>query len=101
MIKQPGTSERVLHLVAKGATLWIYFCSDFDGYIYTTGAGLRNNEREIAIDIDLALELRSSVHIREGYAGYRSDFGRKWSQMYEHINTPVPRWVTEQWEFES
>lgn len=36
--------------------------------------------------------------VREAYAGYRSDYATSWREVFEHVNQPVPRWVSEQWD---
>jgi len=33
--------------------------------------------------------------VQQGYI-YNSDYG-DYRELYEHVNTPTPRWVTEQW----
>lgn len=36
--------------------------------------------------------------VRKEYAGYRGDHDRQWREIYVHVNRPVPRWVSEQWD---
>lgn len=97
MIEQIGTQARLVKAIENGAQLRILCASDFEGAIYDLNAWILKNEQRVEIDVKLALSVIKHPDIEEGYAGYRSDFARRWEHMFEHKNAPKPRWVTEQW----
>ncbi len=101
MIEQNGTFNRLIKAIEKGAELRIDYSSDFEGCVYLRGARLVHDYSEIKLDKGLAVRLSKHADIREGYPGYRSDYGNRWSDMFEHKSKPVARWITEQWGFDS
>lgn len=46
---------------------------------------------------DVADRVIKCTEIRDEYAGYRSDYSKRWQEVYVHNNQPVAKWVTEQW----
>lgn len=100
MIEQQNTYNRLVKAIEEGAQLRLQFSRDFDGGLYYLGAWVVKNGQRVEIDMELANRISKHPDIREGYAGYRSDYGRRWEEMFEHRNAPVPRWVSEQWTFE-
>lgn len=47
---------------------------------------------------DVADRVIKCPEIRDEYAGYRSDYSKRWREVYVHVNQPVPNWVSEQWD---
>lgn len=100
MIEQQGTYNRLVKTIENGATLRFLCGSDFECGIYDLNAWIVKDGKRVEIDLKLANRVIKHPNIREGYAGYRGDYDRRWEHMFEHKDTPAPRWVTEQWTFE-
>lgn len=97
MIEQKGTYDRLVKAIEEGATIRFLCGGDFEGGVYDLNAWIVKNDQRLEIDLKLANRVIKHPDICEGYAGYRSDYARKWEHMFEHKHAPKPRWVTEQW----
>lgn len=125
MIITDKTHDRIIQAIENGARLVLYksVCSEFGTVVEKIT--LRKGDNELRLDhahrFDevkylwkresvewmhhdipsgecLAYHIMAMDSIRTCYAGYRGDFQRRYQEIFEHRNQPVPRWVSEQWE---
>lgn len=108
MLTNSKTDERILGLIRKGAKLIVYvFASgECDGCPVVWKVGLQHGRRELTLAtrselrderISIDDRLLKTGELRRGYC-YVGDYDQRWREIYEHISTPTPRWVTEQWD---
>lgn len=118
MIANEHTVDRIVELMQRGAKLFVYTNWHIDFGAFTTRIVLEHNGRELTISHREPLpnirwdhdgfthklvspidedKFAERADIKEGYAGYQSDYAREYRAMYEHRDTPTPRWITEQW----
>lgn len=87
--------QRIVDVMQGGAQL-ILHCTSVEDCAVVTSAVLERNGQGIRIDVDRAERIRLRPDIRPAYPGFFSDFGPRWREVYEHVDTPVERWVVEQ-----
>lgn len=118
MINQQHTEDRIVALMQKGAKIIRFWGVDPEMGSWLNKVVLIYNEREITLSsvvknphwhpfseddapemviCPLADELVKRPDIKDCYAGYQSDYAKVWREKFEHINQPIPRWITEQW----
>lgn len=113
MLNSKNTETCIMALMEKGAKLVYHIRSGCEEYpAYVEKITIQHNGKELvlsrfghwdkepfmrSVETSMADRLRKHPDIHRAYAGYRGDFDRKWREIYEHKNQPVPRWIREQW----
>lgn len=119
MITTAHTEQRIVNLMEKGAKVIVYTAHHIDFGSWTARIVLEHNGRQLKLshaeklpnirwDHDgfthkMACPINEDAFtkrsdIKEGYAGWQSDYANEFRRMFEHISTPTPRWIAEQWD---
>jgi hypothetical protein len=110
--------ERLVALMKKGAKLvFLYHCMGYmDRYCWLVKVTLEIKDHRfelttpvvyppdaqdpISNTCPLAERIVKRSDIRLFYVGGNSDYGKTYREGFEHKDQPVPRWVSEQWDFD-
>lgn len=106
-----NAETRIMSLMEKGAKLAFWISLDFEGSTncYKITLDYRGSQLVLSTPPEseplaedpkdcicpVAWRIIKHHEIRQGYE-YRGDYSRHWREVYEHINTPVPLWVSQQ-----
>lgn len=117
MLTTTNTEERIVNLMQQGATITYHYYHHIEFGLSLTKVTLNHHDQEMVISeraerkgwhpdseigryytvCPVADAIVKRPEVQRGYPGYISDYGHDYRELYEHIDKPAPRWVTEQW----